>query len=235
MFINNDYNLLIGVLIFVLRYCLIAGVAFFVFYVWKKKEYLNLKINPKQPSIEQLKRELFYSFTTLLIYSVSVFLLIYLYQNGYTKIYFEIEKFGYGYFFLSVLIMIVLHDAYFYWSHHLMHRLPILFRFHKIHHFSHNPNPWSAFSFHPLEAVISLGIMPIILFLFPVHPYALIIFSTFVTLYNVYIHLGYKLKFLFIGSIIQNTAENHDLHHRVSKYNYGLYFSFWDRVMKTYK
>ena len=235
MFLNNDYNLLTGVLIFVLRYCLIAGVAYFVFYVWKKREYINLKLNQKQPEFKQIKSELLYSATTLLIYSISVFLLIYWYQNGYTKVYFNIGTFGYGYFFISILLMVILHDAYFYWSHKLMHQLPFLFCFHKIHHFSHNPNPWSAFSFHPVEAIISLGIMPIILFTIPVHPYALIVFSTFVTLYNVYIHVGYKVNFLFMGSTIQNTAENHDLHHRVSKYNYGLYFSFWDRIMKTYK
>ncbi len=235
MFLYDEYNLLAVVLIFVLRYCLIAGIAYFVFYVWKKKEYIHLKLNQNQPNFGQLKSEFIYSVTTLLIYSISFFLLIYWYQNGYTKIYFEIETFGYGYFLLSILIMILLHDAYFYWSHKLMHRIPFLFRFHKIHHFSHNPNPWSAFSFHPIEAIISLGIMPIILFTIPFHPYALIAFSTIVVLYNVYIHLGYDIKFLFVGSAIRNTAQNHDLHHRVSKYNYGLYFSFWDRIMKTYK
>lgn len=235
MFLNNDYNLLVGIVLFVLRYCLIAGIAYFVFYVWKKKAYLHLKLSQKQPAFYQIKSELFYSATTLLIYSVSVLLLIYWYQKGWTKMYLTIETFGYGYFFLSILGMIVLHDAYFYWTHKLMHRLPILFRFHKIHHLSHNPNPWSAFSFHPIEAIISLGIIPIIIFIFPVHPYALFVFSTFMTLYNVYIHLGYNIKFSFLGSGSQNTAQDHDLHHRVSNYNYGLYFSFWDKKMKTYK
>lgn len=235
MFLNNDYNLLTGILLFALRYFLFAGIAYFIFYVWKEKQFIYLKLNQKQPAFKQIKNELLYSTTTLLIYSTSVFLLIYWYQMGYTTIYSKIETYGYAYFFCSILIMIVLHDAYFYWSHKLMHQLPILFRFHKIHHFSHNPNPWSAFSFHPIEAIISLGIIPIIIFTVPVHPYALFVFSTFMTLYNVYIHLGYKINFLFLGNLTQNTAENHDLHHRVSKYNFGLYFSFWDKIMKTYK
>ncbi|WP_293894179.1 sterol desaturase family protein [Flavobacterium sp.] len=235
MFLYKDYNLLVMVAIFVLRFCLIAGIAYFIFYVWKRKEFIHLKLNQKQPDFIQLKTELLYSAITLLIYSISFYLLIYWYQKGYTQIYFKIGTFGYAYFFLSILMMVLIHDAYFYWSHKLMHQLPFLFRFHKIHHFSHNPNPWSAFSFHPVEAIISLGIMPIILFTLPVHPYALIVFSTVVVVYNVYIHLGYNIKFLFMGSALRNTAQNHDLHHRVSKYNYGLYFSFWDRIMKTYK
>jgi lathosterol oxidase len=234
MFLNNDYNLLTGILIFVLRYCLIAGIAYAVFYIWQKKKYEHLKLNSSQPKNGQLKKELLYSISTLLIYSASVFLMIYWYQKGFTKIYFEIRTFGYWYFLFSIVVMVILHDAYFYWSHKLMHSWSFLFRFHKIHHHSHNPNPWSAFSFHPVEAIISLGIMPIILFTIPVHPIALIVFSSFVTLYNVYIHLGYKVNFIFGGSI-QNSAENHHLHHKVSRYNYGLYFSFWDKIMKTYK
>ncbi len=235
MFLDNEYNLLTGVLIFVVRYLLIAGTAYFIFYVWKKTRYSGLKLNKNRPKSFQIKKELLYSASTLLIYSVSVFLLIYWYQQGFTKIYLDVKSFGYGYFALSILIMLLMHDAYFYWSHKLMHSWRWLSQFHSIHHHSHNPNPWSAFSFHPVEAIISLGIMPIILFTLPVHPNALIVFSTFVTLYNVYIHLGYKISFFFLGTKIQNTSENHHLHHKVSKYNYGLYFSYWDRIMKTYR
>ena len=230
-----NYYLILGFLIFALRFFLIAGIAYYVFYIWNKKRYIHLKLNKNQPKTKQIKKELLYSASTLLIYSVSFLLLIYWYQKGLTKIYFNIQTFGYWYFWFSIIIMVIIHDAYFYWSHKLMHKWAFLFRFHKIHHYSHNPNPWSSFSFHPIEAIISLGIIPIIIFMIPVHPIALIIFSTFVTLYNVYIHLGYNVNFFFLGSLMQNTSQNHNLHHRIGKYNYGLYFSFWDRIMKTYK
>ena len=52
-------------------------------------------------------------------------------------------------------------------------------------------------------------------------------------------HLGYET---FPKSLIkhpigkwQNNATNHNLHHQLSKYNYGLYFTFWDRLMGTYQ
>ncbi|HXL58803.1 MAG TPA: sterol desaturase family protein, partial [Chitinophagaceae bacterium] len=31
----------------------------------------------------------------------------------------------------------------------------------------------------------------------------------------------------------QNSVTNHDMHHTNSKYNYGFYFIFWDKVMNT--
>jgi sterol desaturase/sphingolipid hydroxylase (fatty acid hydroxylase superfamily) len=73
-----------------------------------------------------------------------------------------VEEYGWGYFFISVAVMLVLHDAYFYWTHRAMHR-PRLFKvFHRVHHLSTNPSQWAAFAFHPLEAVVEAGILVII-------------------------------------------------------------------------
>ncbi len=45
-----------------------------------------------------------------------------LHQAGYTQIYINLDDRGYFYFAVSVLIMHQLHDAYFYWTHRLMHQ-----------------------------------------------------------------------------------------------------------------
>ena len=156
MFLTEEHNWIIGAFLFAIRYYLIAGILYFIFYVWKEKYFIHLKINPDKPSLRQLKSELLYSISTFFIYGLSTYLLIYWFQNGLTKIYLNINEYSYFYFFLSLVLMISVHDTYFYWSHKLMHKIPFLYRFHKIHHRSHNPNPWSAFSFHPIEALISL-------------------------------------------------------------------------------
>ena len=55
----------------------------------------------------------------------------------------------------------LMHRRAFYWMHRFMH-LPGIFKaVHKVHHLSHNPSPWAAFSFHPLEAIIEAGILPV--------------------------------------------------------------------------
>ena len=84
-----------------------------------------------------------------------------------------------------------------------------------------------------LDNIISIGIIPIIIFLIPFHQFALIIFITFLTVYNVIIHLGFSVP-LFSPFKYQNTSRNHDFHHFTSHGNYGLYFTFWDRMMGTY-
>jgi sterol desaturase/sphingolipid hydroxylase (fatty acid hydroxylase superfamily) len=240
MFFFNENSWVAGAIIFILRYFLTAGIAYFIFYIWKKKKLSHLKIQQKFPKTKQLRNEIFFSFLTLLIYSGTAGTVLYLYKKGLTKIYLDVNDYGVFYLAGSILLMILLHDTYFYWTHKLMHTSKWLYRFHKIHHQSHNPTPWAAFAFHPVEALISLGIIPLIIFSIPTHPLALMAFLTLMTIYNVLVHLGYEIfgkKFPNhpIGKW-QNTATNHDLHHQIGgRFNLGFYFSIWDRIMGTYR
>ena len=81
-------------------------------------------------------------------------------KNGLTQVYEPINKYGYGYYFFSILLMIVLHDTYFYWTHRAMHWKPLFKWVHKTHHLSINPTPFAAYAFHPIEAVVEIGIIP---------------------------------------------------------------------------
>lgn len=222
-----------------LRYFLLAGAAYLVFYVWKRKQLAGIKIQKKIPPPSRIRSEIIYSVLTLLIFCGESWMIFYLKGKGMTKIYLDINQFGYLYFSLSIFIMVLIHDAYFYWTHRLMH-IPQVFRFvHRRHHLSDNPTPWTAFSFHPIEAIIAAGIIPIIVFVIPSQPIAIFIFLTFMTFVNVMGHLGYetfpvKFRKNKIGQW-QNTSTNHNIHHRHSGYNYGLYFTFWDKAMGTYK
>lgn len=240
MFFFNENSWMAGAIILIFRYFLIAGTAYFIFYIWKKKKLSHLKIQQKFPEAKQLRNEIFFSFLTLLIYSGTSGIVLYWYKKGITKIYLDVNDYGFFYLLGSVLFMIVLHDTYFYWTHKLLHSSKWLFKFHKIHHQSHNPTPWAAFAFHPAEALISLGIIPLIIFIIPTHPLALVVFLSFMTIYNVLIHLGYEIISKKKSNLSiwkwQNTSENHNLHHEIGGgFNYGLYFSFWDRMMGSYK
>jgi sterol desaturase/sphingolipid hydroxylase (fatty acid hydroxylase superfamily) len=118
-----------------------------------------------------------------------------------------------------------------------MHHPKLFKLFHLVHHKSTNPSPWTAYSFHPLEAVIESGIFVVFIFAFPVHPIHLFIFFLLMFVYNVYGHLGYELypknfNKNWIGKWI-NTSVAHNMHHQYFKGNYGLYFMFWDRWMNT--
>lgn len=234
----SSYNWPTDVLGIFLRYLLFAGAAYYVFYVWRRKSAQPLKIQEAYPGQSNILGEIALSLSTLVIYSGVSWLIFLLWNSGYSRIYDRIDEFGLPYFFLSIAIMVILHDAYFYWTHRLLHLPGIYSLVHKTHHRSVNPTPWAAFAFHPLEAFVAAGIIPLIVLTIPCHPAALLVFLNYMTLISVMGHLGYEI---FPGRLIKsrlgkwhNTATNHNLHHQVFKGNYGLYFTFWDRVMGTY-
>jgi sterol desaturase/sphingolipid hydroxylase (fatty acid hydroxylase superfamily) len=220
------------------RYFLLAGVAFLCWYlIWKKKVFFK-KIQLRLPKQKDYIREIIFSVSTMLIFAAVPLLLI---QNPairpHTKFYTDIRQYGLFYFYATFLIMLVMHDTYFYWAHRLMHH-PRVFKFvHLVHHQSTNPSPWAAYSFSPLEAIVEVGIVPILLFTLPITAYHLGLFFLFMIIYNVYGHLGWELypKWFsrhWLGKWI-NTSVNHNQHHQYFKGNYGLYFLFWDRIMGT--
>ena len=232
------YTWNIDVLVIMIRYFLFAGAAYYIFYRWKHQITGVSKIQERFPSSRAIGKEIRNSFLTLLIYCVVSWFVFRWQQSGVTRIYLQIHPSGYPYLVLSILMMIFVHDTYFYWTHRLLH-LPKMFEWvHKTHHVSDNPTPWAAFSFHPAEALISAGIIPLVVFLIPCHPLALFVFLTYMTIMNVIGHLGFEMfpRWVNYHRVLrwQNTSTNHNWHHQKCKNNYGLYFTFWDRIMKTY-
>ncbi|MDH4262047.1 MAG: sterol desaturase family protein [Spirochaetia bacterium] len=118
-----------------------------------------------------------------------------------------------------------------------MHLKHIYQKVHLVHHLSTNPSPWAAFAFHPYESILETLILPVIVFILPIHLYAIVIFLIIMTLMNVIGHLGYELyPSGFVTHPIgrwNNTATHHNMHHRLIQCNYGLYFNWWDFWMNT--
>ncbi|WP_435355819.1 sterol desaturase family protein [Emticicia sp. SJ17W-69] len=219
------------------RYFVIAGAAYLIWYILLKNKVSNKKIQIKFPKNTDYQREILYSMLTFLIFGVVGVALYNTKVRPYTLTYYKISDYGWGYYILSFFLTLIIHDTYFYWMHRLMHHPKLFKYFHKIHHQSTNPSPWTSFSFQPLEGFVEAGIFIIFAFVLPLHPSMILIFLLFMTTYNVYGHLGWELipkggnthwfwKWL-------NSSVMHNQHHHYFKNNYGLYFSFWDRTMKT--
>ena len=220
-----------------IRYILVAGTAYWLFYHLKKNEWVYFKIQQKFPKNKDIVREIGYSLLTMFLFSVIGIGIYFLRKYGYTQIYTEVEKFGWGYLALSLVLSIFCHDTYFYWTHRMMHHPKLFPYFHKVHHLSHNPTPWAAFAFHPLEAVVEAGVLVFMVILIPMHPVTLFLFLIFMVIMNVIGHTGYEIfpkHFLktWFGSW-QNTPTHHNMHHQLGKGNYGLYFNLWDKWMNT--
>lgn len=219
------------------RYFIFAGIAYFIFWVWKQRTWHHRRIQSKFPEKKRIRSEIFWSCISLLIIAgvgTSIFTLK---QSGYTLIYDDIALYGWPYFGLSIVIVMLLHDTYFYWTHRLLHWQPLYRSIHIRHHKSTNPSPFAAFSFHPIEAFIQIGLFPFLAFLLPLHIYAIFITVILITLINIMGHLGYEIypkgftrnKF---GGVF-NASTHHNMHHQYFHCNYGFIFSHWDRLMNT--
>lgn len=189
------------------------------------------------PKGRQIGREMLMSVVSLLIFG-SVFPIVFALGFGkHTHFYWNPAERGWAYFVLSIFLMMVIQDTYFYWTHRFMHRRSLFRWFHRTHHRSTNTNPWTTYSVSPLEAVVDSGASIVILLVLPVTGLALFIFTWINTAYAVYTHLGYELypRWLaqhWLGRWI-NTSVAHNTHHAKARYNYGWYFLFWDRMMGT--
>ncbi len=220
-----------------LRYAIAAGVAWVIFYVIFKRRWLHRKIIEEGPPGAEVWREIRYSILTLIVFGAVGAVTVFAIRAGMSKMYFRIEKHGWGWFWVSAGIAVIIHDAWFYWTHRLMHH-PKLFRvFHRVHHLSTNPTPWAAYSFGPLEAVIQAAIFPLVVILVPIHPLAFLAFMIWQISFNVIGHTGFEIYprwFLdtWFGKFM-NTPTNHVMHHEHFRGNYGLYFNVWDRLMGT--
>jgi Delta7-sterol 5-desaturase len=220
-----------------LRYAIPASLVFIFVYKMKRSDWFFWKIQQKFPKNKQIQTEIINSFITSLIFGGMVIGVYVLRKMGYGAMYFDISERGWGYYFFSIAFMIFAHDAYFYWTHRLMHHPKLFKLFHLVHHQSVNTTPYTSFSFHPLESVVEFGIIPIIAVFMPIHLSALIVFTVFSIVFNVFGHTGYEIApsgftrhWLFKWL---NTPTHHNMHHEKSRFNYSLYFNIWDRLMNT--
>ena len=219
-------------------YVLLAGVVWLAFYVLFRRWIRSRKINPKSPTRGQIGWEIRQSILSLAIFGLSSGLVVFLRPLGIkTRLYHPIDLHGLTWYYASIAVAIVIHDAYFYWTHRLMHHPKLFRRVHRIHHLSNNPTPWAAYSFSIPEAIVQAGTGLLIVYLVPMHFSAFLLFMTWQITFNVFGHCGYEIYprwFLntWMGKLF-NTPTHHAMHHEKVHANYSLYFNYWDRLFGT--
>ncbi len=227
-------GLIFGVVVF--RYFLVVGSFWFFFYKVRPSFVSQRQIYASLPSAQMQKFEIKWSLVTSLIFALSGALIGLLWQMGWTKIYLKFDQYGWWYLPVSLILISLIHDFYFYWSHRWMHLPQVYRKIHALHHESLTPSPWASFSFHPLESILQALALPLIILVIPVHPVALIVYLTLMTLSAISNHLGFEL--LPKGSetgvakwVISGV--HHTMHHRYYKANFGLFYTFCDHLFRT--
>ncbi|MEQ1888463.1 MAG: sterol desaturase family protein [Alphaproteobacteria bacterium] len=219
------------------RYLIAAGAVYGVLWIAMGQRLAHRRIQPGTPEFGQMAMEFRYSMLTAAVFA-SVGLGIYLGgQAGILKLIPEFHTGDTGYLLGSTLLMIILHDAYFYWTHRLMHHRRLFRWMHQRHHLSRRPTPWTAYSFAPAEALVQAAFAPLFMLFIPMHELGLFLWVGHQIIRNAIGHGGIEIfPRGWVGNRLldwNNTVTHHDLHHSQFRHNYGLYFTWWDRWMGT--
>ncbi len=137
------------------------------------------------------------------------------------------------------IIAFILLDYGLYWWHIILHRMPLMWRFHLVHHTDVDMDVTTAFRFHFGEMIGSVIYRSAIVLLIGVSPLMVLIYEIIFEAETQFHHSNTKLPVSFervLNKIIV-TPRMHGIHHSVIKHetdsNYATIFSFWDRLHKT--
>jgi Delta7-sterol 5-desaturase len=219
------------------RHFLIIAAVFIVIWLCLRKWPGKRVTMGRAVKASQLWREAGLTAVSFLVFGSVMPILFALGFANHTQFYWNVERHGWGYFALSIVLMMLIQDTWFYWTHRAMHSRFAFKWIHRTHHKSVTTNPLTTYSISPLEGLVNSGAGIVTLMLIPTTGLALFIFSWINTIYAVYGHLGYELfprstAGHWLGRWI-NTSVAHSTHHGKGRYNYGWYFLFWDRAMGT--
>lgn len=137
---------------------------------------------------------------------------------------------------LSVLLL----DMLIYWQHRLFHTVPMLWRFHKMHHADSHVDTTTGLRFHPVEIAMSLGIKAAAVVMLGVPAIAIVIFEVALNGFALFNHANVRLPQKWddrIGLVLI-TQRLHRIHHSQAKSesnsNYGFSVSWWDRLFNSF-
>lgn len=140
----------------------------------------------------------------------------------------------------SVLIGVLALDFSSWWVHWVMHRQPLLWRFHLIHHSDSKVDVTTGLRHHPGDSLLRGVFFILFIFISGAPMYAVMIYQTLVVAFTAFTHANISLpvaidKWLSYLLISPNMHKVH--HHRLQPYtdtNYGAVFSIWDRLLGTF-
>lgn len=184
----------------------------------------------------QVRREIKYAMQSLPWISIPTVGLFFAEIRGYSKLYDNIEDSPYGWFgvVLSMISFLFFTDMCIYWIHRFLHHRLLYKHLHKPHHIWKLPTPFASHAFHPVDGFMQSIPYHIYPFLFPLHKVVYLGLYVFVNIWTVSIHDGdYRVPRILEGII--NGSAHHTDHHLYFDYNYGQYFTLWDRIGGSYK
>lgn len=142
---------------------------------------------------------------------------------------------------LEIVLGFIALDFMIYLQHVLSHKIPLFWRFHKVHHTDRDLDASSALRFHPVEIVASMVYKCGVILLIGPAVLTVLIFEMVLNGAAMFNHANMRLPLALDKALraIIVTPDMHRVHHSViereTNSNYGFNFSIWDRLFRTYR
>ena len=144
-------------------------------------------------------------------------------------------------FWLEALLAFIILDFAVWFQHVIMHRLPILWRMHKVHHTDRDLDASSALRFHPFELIVSTFYKSAWVVLLGVPVLVALAFEIWLNANALFNHSNIKLP-RWLDRIIRPvivTPDMHFVHHSIviseQNKNFGFALTWWDRMFGSYQ
>ncbi len=151
---------------------------------------------------------------------------------------FHLTSMPYG---LSIVLAIVILDLAIYWQHVFFHKIPLFWRFHRVHHVDLDFDVSTGLRFHPVEIILSMLIKFAVIIIFGLPAMGVLAFQIILNATSLFNHTNAWMP-LGLDKWVRRfvvTPDMHRVHHSIEwrelNSNFGFNFPWWDRMFKTYR
>jgi lathosterol oxidase len=224
-------------LIILARYFLVAGGCWCLIRVCQPHTAAASSALRERRIREGIRHDIRLSVLSAVVFALAAAAVLWLQAQGRTRLYTGADPNHWWYLVVSYLTVLILQDAVFYATHRLFHHPALYAAFHRGHHLSRRPTPWTSFAFDPPEAMVQALFLVGVVMLIPLHMITLLAVLSTMTVWAIVNHLDVDclpswFPHHLLGRWVIGPA-HHSLHHRRPSVHFGLYFTFWDRVCHT--
>jgi sterol desaturase/sphingolipid hydroxylase (fatty acid hydroxylase superfamily) len=139
------------------------------------------------------------------------------------------------------LIGFVALDLVIYGQHVVFHKVPVLWRLHRMHHADLDIDVTTGLRFHPFEILISLGVKIAAVIALGIPVVAVLLFEVVLNATSMFNHANVSMPPALdrVLRLILVTPDMHRVHHSVVRRetdsNFGFNLPWWDRLFGTYR
>ena len=214
----------------------VAGYSSVVFYYYYGRdipyELWKRKINPKYPSVDTVKTEMYQTFIGIWSAALCPALTLYLTQHGWSKGQCD------NYSLVEFFVVWILVDLYEFLYHYLGHTTKFGWNQHKSHHQFYNPTPFAVIADDFIDQFVRAIPLVLIPLVYPINMDVLFLqFAILFYGFGTYLHTGYDSSYLSPHNPIINTSYHHYIHHAKSiankPYYTGFFFKIWDNLFQS--